>query len=137
VRFRPQHPHACALTIGVISDTLFPFHFPLGELNRIAAAVGFTLSRAVPAGVPLFLNHRGEVSPEDLVAICRAVAAARITLDLGIIREILWAAEGWIFVPPGLRPLHLHGISGPMRLVKLARWCGYGTIYTPQFAPWV
>ena len=60
ITLQPHTPCGGVLTIGVISDTTYPFHFHLGEMNEIAAAADLTLSRVVPAHLPLFLNHRGE-----------------------------------------------------------------------------
>jgi hypothetical protein len=136
ITLQPHTPSGGVLTIGVISDTTYPFHFHLGEMNEITAAADLTLSRVVPAHLPLFLNHRGEVSPVDVVALCCAVATAQIRLTIGILKEKVWAAEAWVALPPGRQFQGLHGSNGPVRLVKLlCRW-GYGTRRTMTFAAW-
>ena len=136
VTLRPYKSAGGVLTIGVISDTTFPFHFHLGAMNEIATAAGLTLSYTVPAQLQLFWEHRSDVSPMDVVALCRAVAAAQIRLNLSTFREQVWAAEAWVTASLGLRSLHAHGSSGPLRLVNLLCRLGYGTIRTPTFAPW-
>ena len=84
VTLQPKKPHACALTVGVISDTIVPYHFHLGEVQRIAQAEGVTRYWTVPTQVPFFSERRGEVAQNEIATICQAVAEARVTLDLGI-----------------------------------------------------
>lgn len=136
VTLQPQKLHACALTIGVISDTIVPCHFHLGEVQRIAQAEGVTRYWTVPAQVPLFRERRGEVAQDEIATICRAVAEARVTLDLGIIQGFLVAIESCLLLPAAVRPLHMHGVSGPMGLVKLLRRFGGGEIRPFTFASW-
>jgi hypothetical protein len=38
VTLQPKNPRACTLTIGAISDTIDPYHFHLGDVQRIAQA---------------------------------------------------------------------------------------------------
>ena len=136
ITLQPHTPCGGVLTIGVISDTTFPFHFHLGKMNDIAAAAGLTLSRVIPAHVPLFMNHRGAVSPVDMVALCCAVATVQTRLRLGIVKDKVWAAEAWVTLPSDRQPLVLRGRRGPVRLVHLlSRW-GYGTLRTVSFASW-
>ena len=105
-------------------------------MKAIATAAGLTLSWVVPTHLPLFLPHRGEVAPVDVVALCCAVATAQIRLQLAILKEKVWAAEAWVVLPPGRQSRGLHGSNGPVRLVKLlCRW-GYGTLRTVTFAAW-
>jgi len=136
ITLQPHTPAGGVLTIGMISDTACPFHFHLGAMDTIAATAGLTLSWVVSAHVPLFLPHRAEVSPADVVALCCAVATAQIRLQLGILKEKVWAAEAWVVLPPGRQSRGLHGSNGLVRLVKLlCRW-GYGTLRTVTFAAW-
>jgi hypothetical protein len=136
VTLRPKKPHGCALTIGVISDTRVPYHFHLGDRERIAQGTGLPLWWTVPTHVPLFLDSRWEVSQAELKAICQAVADAGVTLELGLIRGTLVAVEGDLWLPSGLQPLHLHGVGGPMRLVRLVRRFGGGDIRPFTWEPW-
>jgi hypothetical protein len=136
ITLQPQKLHACVLTIGVISDTIVPYHFHLGEVHRIAQAEGVTRYWTVPAQAPLFHQRRGEIAQEEIALICQAVADARITLDLGIIQGRLVAIESRLWLPAAVRPLHLRGVNGPMGLIKLLRWFGGGQIRPITFAPW-
>jgi hypothetical protein len=136
ITLQPQKPRACALIIGVISDTIVPYHFHLGEVHRIAQAEGVTRYWTVPAQALLFRERRGAVAQEEIVFICQAVADARITLDLGIIQGRLVAIESRLWLPAAVRPLHLRGVNGPMGLIKLLRWFGGGQIRPITFAPW-
>jgi hypothetical protein len=136
ITFRPQKPQACALTVGIIPDTSFLFHFHLGELEKIAEAEGITLSWTAPAQVPLFLEPRLELSQDEMFLICQAVAEAQVTLNLGIIGGILFATRGSVKLPSEIRPLALHGVGGPMALVKVAHWFGCGEVRSFKFEPW-
>jgi hypothetical protein len=136
VTLQPNNPRACTLTVGVISDTLVPYHFHLGEVQRIAQAEGVTRYWTVPAQAPLFRERRDEVTQDEIATICQAIAEARVTLDLGIIQGTLVAMESCLLLPTAVRPLHLHGVSGPMGLVKLMRRFGGGEIRPVTFAAW-
>ena len=59
------------------------------------------------------------MAQEERVVLCQAVAKAQISLDLGIIQKTLVALESELRLLTAAHPLHLHGVSGPMRLVKL------------------
>lgn len=136
VTLQPTNPRACALTIGVISDTIDPYHFHLGDVQRIAQTEKVTRYWTVPAQARLFRERRGEVAQDEIAAICQAVAEARVTLALGIIQGTLVAVESCLLLPTASRPCRLHGVRGPMRLVKLMRWFGSGEIRPFTFAPW-
>lgn len=136
VTFQPKKSNTCSLTVGVIPDTIFPFHFHVGELQRIAQAEGVTLSWTAPAQVPLFLEPCLELSQDEMFVICQAVAEAQVTLNLGIIRGMLFATQGSVKLPSEMRPLALHGVGGPMALVKVAQWFGCGEVRPFKFEPW-
>jgi hypothetical protein len=136
ITLQPEKLRACALTIGVISDTRVPYHFHIGKIQRIAQAEGVTRYWTVPAQAPLFRERRCEVAQDEIATICQAVAEARVTLDLGIIQGILVAIESCLLLPATVRPLHLHGVSGPMGLVKLMRRFGGGQIRPFTVAVW-
>jgi len=136
VILQPANPRACVLTIGVISDTIDPYHFHLGDVQRIARIEEVTQYWTVPSQAPLFRERRGEVAQEEIAAICQAVAEARVMLDLGIIQDTLVAIESDLLLPTMSRPCRLHGVRGPMRLVKLMRWLGGGEIRPFTFASW-
>ena len=75
----------------------------------------------VAAQAPLFRDWQGEVAQEERATICQAVAEAQVSLDLGIIQKTLVALESRLRLPTAAPPLHLYGVSGPIRLVKLLR----------------
>src|SRR5262245_24557467 len=75
------HPLCGVLTIGVISDTIVPFHFHLGNVHDLVTAAGLTHTPMVPAHLPLFFDRRADVTPADVVALCSAVATAQVSLQ--------------------------------------------------------
>lgn len=136
LRNSSKHTQRRALTVGVISDTIVPYHFHLGDVQRIAQVEGVTRYWTVPTQAPLFRKRRGEVAQDEIATICQAVAEARVTLDLGIMQGALVTIESCLLLPSAAHPLHLHGVSGPMGLVKFMRWFGGGEIRPFTFASW-
>jgi hypothetical protein len=137
VTLQPSNPRACVLTIGVISDAIDPYHFHLGDVQRIAQTEAATRYWTVPAQVPLFCKRRGEVTQDEIAAICQAVAEASVFLELGVIQGTLLAIETSVLLPAVVRSRRLHGASGPMRLVKLMRRFGGAEVRFFTFAPWI
>jgi hypothetical protein len=135
LRFRPKRQGACYLEILILDDGSCGFDVDLW--SRLAARCGVNYSRlGLPADdfTALFLEPSS--LPRNLMlAICKAVAAGEIHLEIGLVWGRIVCTRGFIRTPSG--PVRMNGVGGPLVTSKILEIVGKGAVRRIPYDPWL
>jgi hypothetical protein len=135
IRFRPTRQRACNLDVLVLDDGSCGFF--VDSWSRLAARCGLEYSRLGLASedfVALFLEP-SPLSGSLVLAVCKAVAAGEIHLEVGLILNRIVCTRGFLRTPSG--PFRMHGVGGPMLISKILGRAGLGTVRRITYDPWL